>query len=182
MWPVHGSVTACKTQQRMTKALPSFKRMLSWRIPSYWVNSVRRSDMFISVSSRDVPHIPWLHAILYEVVTWPSASTKERSGLRGRKASDGPKMEKGPSGMVPSRNNGGRSLHGYPYNSCLEAKSSLPRCSLTFARVVCLTQRQTLLKNSWGSISGLSRGRLSHTTTEFSRKEGRAPWECTTPI
>ena len=165
----------------MTKALPSFKRMQSQKIPSHWVNSSRRSDADISASSRNVPHVPWSRSLLYDYVTWQLASTKERSGLRGGKASDRPKMEKGPSGAIPSRSNGGRSLHGYPYDSHLVAKSSLPRRSLTFGRAVCLNQRQTRLKNSRGSISSLSRGRLSHVTTEFSRWEGRAPCECTTP-
>ena len=77
-------------------------------------------------------------------------------------------MEKGLSDAILSRNNGRHSLRGYPYDSRLEAKSSLPRCSLTFVRVVCLIRKQTRLKNSWGSISGLSRGCLSHITTEFS--------------
>ena len=61
-------------------------------------------------------------------------------------------MEKGPSGAIPSRNNGGRSLLGYPYDSHLVAKSSLPRRSLTFKRVVCLNQRQIRLKNSRGQL------------------------------
>ena len=61
-------------------------------------------------------------------------------------------MEKGPSGAIPSRNNGGRSLRGYPYNSHLAAKSSLPRRSLTFARAVCLSQRQTRLKVVGGQL------------------------------
>ena len=61
-------------------------------------------------------------------------------------------MEKGPSGAIPSRNNGRRSLRGYPYDSHLAAKSSLPRRSLTFERAVCLNQRQTRLKNSRGQL------------------------------
>ena len=126
--------------------------MRSRKIPSYRVNSGRRSDAAISVSSRNVPHVPWSRSLLYDYVMWLLASTKERSGLRGGKVSDRPKMEKGPSGAIPSRSNGGRSLRGYPYDSHLVAKSSSPRRSLTFERAVCLNQRQTRLKNSRGQL------------------------------
>ena len=61
-------------------------------------------------------------------------------------------MEKVPSGAIPSRNNGGHLLRGYPYDSYLVAKLSLPRRSLTFARAVCLSQRQTRLKIVGGQL------------------------------
>ena len=68
--------------------------MQSRKIPSYRMNSGRRSDAAISASSRNVPNVPWSRSLLYDYVTWLLASTKERSGLRGGKASDRPNMKK----------------------------------------------------------------------------------------